>query len=168
MNSQEKALARMLFQNKIYQADGNKFEDIFTAIQKYVEPGFQQIVPWGNIGDRKNDGYIESKGIYYQVYAPQDIKNNYPEVVKKLKGDFAGLKKQWPGIRAYYFVVNDKYKGVNADSEIAIKSIVSENGLDAGGFMTPKDLENILFQLSDDQIYIISGFLPDTNSITHL
>jgi phage-related protein len=27
----------------------------------YAEPDFKQIKPWGNIGDRKNDGYIRSK-----------------------------------------------------------------------------------------------------------
>jgi hypothetical protein len=29
----------------------------------YTETDFQQIKPWGRIGDRKNDGYIQSKGI---------------------------------------------------------------------------------------------------------
>ena len=59
MNPQEKSLARQLFQNKLLKADGQAFEDIFTAIMNYAEPDFQQINPWGNIGDRKNDGYIK-------------------------------------------------------------------------------------------------------------
>lgn len=45
MNSQEKTLARILFQNKINKADGQKFEDIFTSIMNYAEPDFQQIKP---------------------------------------------------------------------------------------------------------------------------
>ena len=71
MNVQEKTFARQSFQNKIFRADGQLFEDIFSAIMNYAETDFQQIKPWGNIGDRKNDGYIKTKGIFYQVYAPE-------------------------------------------------------------------------------------------------
>jgi len=165
---QEKAFARQLFKIKIHEANGDRFEDLFTSILNYAEPGFQQIKPWGNIGDRKNDGYVSSTGVYYQVYAPEEIKNNYPAVVSKLGTDFAGLKKQWKGVKEFYFVVNDKYQGVNPDSEIAIKNLIKDNELDAGGFLTPKDLENKLFKLTDDQIIAITGFLPDINTITHL
>jgi hypothetical protein len=55
MNNQKKALARKLFKLKIHEANGQAFEDIFTAIMNYVESDFQSIKPWGNIGDRKND-----------------------------------------------------------------------------------------------------------------
>ncbi len=161
----EKLILRTLFQNKIYKADGQVFEDLFTSIMSYAEKDFRQIKPWGNIGDRKNDGYIPSKGIFYQVYAPENIQNNYPEVIKKIKTDFNGLKKQWQTIHEFYFVVNDKYKGVNADSEQAIVKLIKDNGLNKGGFITAKDLENLLFSLNDDQIIMITGSIPDPAKI---
>jgi hypothetical protein len=68
MNSQEKTILRMMFQNKIYKSDGQSFEDLFTSIMNYAEKDFQSIKPWGNIGDRKNDGYIKRTGTYYQVF----------------------------------------------------------------------------------------------------
>ncbi|RCH56803.1 hypothetical protein DJ568_02815 [Mucilaginibacter hurinus] len=168
MNTQEKALARQLFKIKIHEANGDKFEDLFTTIQNYNDAGFQQIKPWGPLGDRKNDGYNSRTGVYYQVYAPEEIRNNYPEVVKKLETDFAGLKKQWPDIKEFYFVVNDKYLGVNPDSEKAIKALVKDQNLNNGGFLTPKDLENTLFNLADDQILSVTGFIPDVNNIINL
>ncbi|WP_342330247.1 ABC-three component system protein [Pedobacter sp. FW305-3-2-15-E-R2A2] len=168
MTTQEKALARTLFKLKIHESDGGKYENIFTAIMNYEALSFQQIKPWGNIGDRKNDGYIPNKEIYFQVYAPEDIRNNYPVVITKLDTDFKGLLKQWPNVREFYFVINDKYHGVNADSEKALASIIRKNKLNNGGFITSKDLENKLFKLTDDQIITITGFLPDTNSITNL
>lgn len=166
MNSQEKALARILFENKIYKANGQKFEDIFTAIMNYAEPDFQQIKPWGNIGDRKNDGYIKSKGIFFQVFAPEDIQKSYPDVISKLQKDFEGLKNQWHPINEFYFVVNDKYNGVNADCEQKIQQIKTQHKLQNTGFKTAKDLENILFNLQDDQILAITGHLPDPKNIT--
>lgn len=168
MTTQEKALARTLFKLKVHEGDGDKYENIFTEIMNYEEPGFQQIKPWGPIGDRKNDGYIQSKEIYFQVYAPEDIRNNYPAVITKLETDFAGLKKQWPNVKEFYFVINDKFHGVNPDSEKILANIVKTHNLTKGGFLTPKDLENKLFKLSDDQIIAVTGFLPDTNSVSNL
>lgn len=168
MNVQEKTLARQLFQNKIYKADGQKFEDIFTAIMNYSNTDFQQIKPWGNIGDRKNDGYIKTKGIFYQVYAPEDIQRSYTDVINKLKKDFSGLKAGWFPLKEFYFVVNDKYKGVNADCEKTIQEIKILHGLESAGFLTAKDLENILFELNDDQIFSITGFIPDPANIKQL
>ncbi len=165
MNSEERALTRHLFKNKIHEANGQKFEDIFTKIMNYAEPDFRQIKPWGNIGDRKNDGYISTKGIFFQVFAPEDIKKSYSKAVKKLNTDFKGLIKQWPNVNEYYFVVNDKYSGVHADCEQVIQQIKNDHQLKDAGFRTAKDLENILHTLDDDQILSIAGFLPDPSKI---
>ncbi|HZK26798.1 MAG TPA: hypothetical protein VFD00_04570, partial [Thermoclostridium sp.] len=59
MDVYEKALARCIFQNKIYRSDGQSFQDLFVSIMNYAEESFQLIKPWGNIGDRKNDGYMQ-------------------------------------------------------------------------------------------------------------
>ncbi len=168
MTSQERTLARHLFQNKILMADGQAFEDIFTSIMNYAKTDFQSIKPWGNIGDRKNDGYIRTKGIFYQVFAPEDILKSYVKVVEKIKRDFAGLLSQWENIKEFYFVVNDKRKGVNADCEQAIQDIKTDYNLREAGFLTVKDLENILFKLDDDQIFGIVGNIPDPASIKRL
>lgn len=168
MNSSEKVLARILFENKVRRSDGNTFEDIFTQIMFYAEPDFEQIKPWGNIGDRKNDGFIRSKGIFFQVFAPEDINKSYPDAILKIKNDFLGLKKFWSPINEFYFVINDKYKGVNADSSQKIEEIVKEFELIKGKILTPKDLEKIVFELPDDQIIKIVGFLPDVDQISNL
>lgn len=168
MNSSEKAFARHLFQNKIYRADGQKFEDLFTKIMRYFDPNFQAIKPWGNIGDRKNDGYNKSKGIYYQVFAPEDIRKSYPDVIAKLKVDFKGLQSYWNPIKEFHFVVNDKYKGVNADCERTMEEIKNSYGLRQASFLTAKHLENMLFSLDIDQIVNVTGFIPDLATIQQL
>jgi len=161
MNTQEKSLARKLFKLKIHEANGQAFEDLFTAIMGYAEPNFQPIKAWGNIGDRKNDGYIKSKGIFFQVFAPEDITKSYVNVISKLNEDFHGLLKHWSPVNEFYFVVNDKYNGVNADCEQTIQTIKLDYDLKSTGFKTAKDIENLLFSLDDDQILTVVGYLPD-------
>jgi len=168
MKTEEITLARIFFENKIRRSDGNAFEDLFTQIMNYAEPEFEQIDPWGNIGDRKNDGFIRSKGIFYQVFAPKDIKKSYPDAISKLKTDFTGLLKHWSPINEFYFVINDKYDGVHADANQTIADIVKSYSLIKGKILTAKDLERIVFQLPDDQIIKIVSYLPNLDQISNL
>lgn len=168
MNSQEKMLLRVMFKNKIYKYDGQAFEDLFTFVMNYAEKGFQSIKPWGNIGDRKNDGYVKQNATYYQVFAPEDIKKSYPNTVKKLHADFKGLIAQWSLVNSFYFVINDKYKGVNADAEQEIQKIKDGHGLENAAILTAKDIENKLFELEEDQIFSIVGWLPDPSNIKNI
>lgn len=167
MEGEQKTLARIFFKQKIYESDGNAFEALFTRIMYYAEPDFMQIKPWGNIGDRKNDGYIRSQGIFFQVYAPEDIKRSYPDSVTKLVTDFNGLlgHKQWSPVNEFYFVVNDKYKGVNPDAAAEIDKLILEHSLRKGKIITAKDLERTLFSLEDDEILDIVGMLPSLENI---
>ena len=168
MKTEEKALARVFFENKIHKLNGSAFEDLFTQIMNYAEPEFEQIKAWGNIGDRKNDGFIRSKGMFFQVFAPEDINKSYPDAIIKLEKDFAGLIKQWNPVNEFYFVVNDKFKGVNADANQTIAKIVKDNSLNKGKILTAKDLEKIVFELPDELIIRIVGFLPDWELINNL
>jgi len=168
MNVQERSVARILFKNKIHEANGQAFEDIFTQTMYYAHGGFQAIKPWGNIGDRKNDGYIKSEGTYYQVYAPEDITKSYVNFVKKIETDFAGLIEQWSPVNNFYFVVNDKYRGVKADCEQIIQGLKETHKLKDAKILTAKDLENEVFSLEDDQIFRIVGFLPDPSNLKNI
>lgn len=168
MNSQEKTILRMMFQNKIYKSDGQSFEDLFTSIMNYAEKDFQSIKPWGNIGDRKNDGYIKRTGTYYQVFAPEVIEKSYATTINKLHKDFNGLIAQWSPVNNFYFVINDKYKGVHPDAEQEMQGIQEKHGLENAGILTSKDIENILFDLEEDQIFSIVGMLPDPANIKNI
>ena len=168
LNAQERSIARILFKNKIHEANGQAFEDIFTKMMYYAHEGFQAIKPWGNIGDRKNDGYIKSEATYYQVYAPEDITKSYVDFIKKIETDFAGLIKQWTPVNYFYFVVNDKYRGVNADSEKIIQGLKETHELKDAKILTAKDVENKVFSLDDDQITTIVGFLPDPSNLKNV
>jgi len=165
LTSEDKYLARIIFRNRLLESDGNSFEHLFTTIMNYAEPEFKQIKPWGKIGDRKNDGYIKTKGIYYQVYAPEDLRSNYPDMVKKLKDDFSGLLANWSQINEFYFLVNDKFKGVNAEAEKIMNQLITNNNLSKGGIITASFLEEKLFSLSDDQIKVVIGIIPDPSKI---
>ena len=166
MDPKERYFYHLAFKLRIFESNGQAFEALFTQIMNYSEQSFQQIKPHGNIGDRKNDGYIRSQGVYFQVYAPENPVDNCSTAVGKLENDFEKLYEYWSNndtpVKEYYFVFNDKYLGVYPDCEKTIADLKSKYQLRSTGIWTAKDLENKLFSLEDDEIMtVIRGFSLD-------
>jgi len=158
------SIARNMFHLQVYESDGVRFEDLLSKIMYYKSQGFQQVKPYGNVGDRKNDGFIKDEGVYYQVYAPEDVSNNVLAAVNKIKDDFQGLMEYWHDIcpiKKYYFVLNDKYKGSLPQLHKELISLQSDFNLIDTGVIVAKDLEHDLFNLPDDMIRSVVGHLPD-------
>lgn len=163
MNDNSRSFARNMFRLRVHESDGQAYEDLFVRIMGYAKPRFKPVRAHGKIGDRKNDGYESKSGSYYQVYAPEDIRKNQGDALKKLRRDFKGLKAFWDGIyriRRYFFVINDKYQGVSPNIEKELASIGVKHQLEECDVLLAKDLEDILFSLADDLIISIVGHVP--------
>lgn len=171
MNTQERYLARIMFKNRVFQSDGQAYEDLFTQIMGYACPDFVQVKPQGSIGDRKNDGYIPSTGHYYQVYAPEKPSDSESKALSKVREDFDGLREYWHGrqpIHAFSFVFNDKYKGTFPTIEAVLLELKSKYSLRECSCFLARHLEDTLFSLTDDQILTVTGNIPDPAKIKHI
>ena len=82
------------FRIAFLEARGDAFQHLFETLMGKVYPGdFIACRPWGNIGDRKNDGYLPSKRILFQVYAPNEMSAG--AAISKINEDFEGAKEHW-------------------------------------------------------------------------
>lgn len=71
------------------KARGDSFQQLFGRIMTMANPGdFVQTRPWGKLGDEKCDGYLCSKRVFYQCYAPNEL--SQAETIRKLREDFSG------------------------------------------------------------------------------
>lgn len=157
MNIQEKSIAHAYFKLKIYQKDGYEFQNFFTSIMNKYDSEFTPIKTQGNIGDRKNDGYIPSKGIYYQVYAPEKV--DATEAISKIENDLDGLIEYWNDkcpVKEFNFVMNDKYKGAYPTINAKILEVGKKYNITAK-LLLASQIENIFFQLKDEEIIEILG-----------
>lgn len=158
----EMYIARTLFKNKILVFDGQSFESFFTSVMIKSNHNFEQVKPYGNIGDRKNDGFDKTVGEYFQVYAPENIDKSatISNAVKKLKDDFQGLYDYWNDlcpIKKFNFVVNDKYKGVSPEVHTALLEL-SQNYPDIQfNVFGANTLEDICMSLDENSITEIVG-----------
>lgn len=108
-------LMELMFQLKILKSTGNEFQNLFYQVMKKYDRNFIEIKPQGNIGDKKCDGYIKGKGVFYQVYGPEDASNADTQryAISKLENDFEGLYAHtqngtYEPIQEFYFVINTK------------------------------------------------------------
>jgi len=171
MLDEEKQLSRILFRDKAVLAKGQDFENIFSNVMSKKYEDFQPVKPQGQFGDRKNDGWVKSKGIYYQVYAPEDITNSVNTAVQKLQKDFSGLHQYWneiSQIKQFYFVINDRYYGTFPTIEATLSQLAKEYKEIKFDVYLLKNLENAVLSLDRSDILDITGFLPNLHDISDI
>ena len=160
----------MCFRLQVYQRYGTAFQDWFTQIMVASDPDFSPVKPYGNMGDRKNDGFNKVTGTYYQVFAPIDPQKStsVKEAIEKLHKDFKGLYDFWNNIipiKCFYFVVNDEFLGYGPflDPEL-VKIEKTYPGIECKPFYA-QHLEKIFLNLSDEEIFFQIGRIPDPELI---
>jgi hypothetical protein len=160
---------RNQFKLKVFQSEGMEYEKLFNDLMRLSAQGFKSVRPHGNIGDRGNDGWIQEEGKYYQVYAPEELFKNTDEAIKKVKSDFTKLQEYWQSIspiKYFYFVVNDKFKGVSPHITKVLEDIKNEHNLDDTGVFCNASMEARIFSLPQDSICSLLGVsLPQTDQL---
>lgn len=114
MEDLKSAFYETKFRLRYVESTGDSFQDFFSTIMEMRYPGdFVRVCPWGNVGDRKNDGYLRSKRKLFQCFAPREMK--LKECIKKINNDFTGALPYWKGyFDEWVFTHNDK-KGLAPD-----------------------------------------------------
>ena len=73
MDDITRAYYELKFQVAFLTAKGDAFQTLFEQVMGKAHPAdFIPCRPWGNVGDRKNDGYLKSERTLFQVYAPNE------------------------------------------------------------------------------------------------
>jgi len=92
------------------RARGDAFQQLFEKLMFKAYPNdFLACRPWGNVGDRKNDGYLPSARILFQSYAPNDL--TATDAIKKINEDFAGAKVNWEEFFDEWTFVHNAHDG---------------------------------------------------------
>ena len=140
---------------------GEAFQDFFNQVMGYGQPGFQSITPWGNWGDGGNDGWIPSNGHYFQLYAPRPTTTlSANDAVKKAVDDFKKIPVKWKNVRKYFFVLNDRFKGIPGPVASALQTLQINHSLEEARGWGCMDLEQVFMSLGDNHRMAIVGAVP--------
>tara|TARA_R110000764_G_scaffold88571_1_gene169699 strand:- start:2088 stop:3080 length:993 start_codon:yes stop_codon:yes gene_type:complete len=170
MDIQQRLDVRKAFKLRIHESNGNAFEDLFCDVMRASNKDFKKVKPQGRIGDRKNDGFIQSEGKYYQVYAPQSPTGNPTSATSKIEGDLDGLITYWGNehnyeIKNFYFVFNDKYHGAYPEIYTTLNSVKNNYNLEVCDVFLSSELEDVFMELAEDNISSICGYYPKPEDI---
>src|SRR5450759_4443410 len=94
------------FETEFLRAKGDAFQTLFERLMGLAyKADFMACRPWGNQGDRKNDGFLKSERRLFQVYAPNEM--DAAKAKAKIAEDFEGAKQYWgKHFDAWVFVHN--------------------------------------------------------------
>lgn len=93
MNLQQ-AFYEQKFENAFLRQKGDAFQNFFERLMGLAyKTDFMACRPWGNRGDRKNDGFLKSERRLFQVYAPNEMTE--AKAIAKISEDFEGAKVYW-------------------------------------------------------------------------
>lgn len=172
MTKDEKYIARIIFKNKIYAADKQAFEDLFTKVKQNEDEKFKQVKPQGRLGDGKCDGFNSVTGEYYQVYAPEKLDGKEDKANTKMDTSIKELLDFWTKnnfeVKKFYFVVKDDYKNVYASLYTNAKAIATNNKIECE-ILICKNLEDTFLKLDEDKIIdVLGGIIPDPLNIENV
>ncbi len=90
----QQAYYEQRFEILFLKSKGNTFQEFFEKLMGLAyKADFMACRPWGNRGDRKNDGFLKSERQLFQVYAPNEMKET--NAINKITEDFDGAIKYW-------------------------------------------------------------------------
>jgi hypothetical protein len=172
LTPEQDLFARVMFQNRIYQSNGQRYQDLFVDVMTRRNVGFVPVKPQGRRGDQGNDGFIPDEGRYFQVHAPEDPKDKATAAAKKASDDFTTLKSNWDHqatVVDYRFVFNDKYLGVFPDILHALGELKRNHGLGTAKPFLASDLEREFMQLPPSEMHAVLGtVIPRREDIAEL
>lgn len=147
-------------------AKGDAFQTFFAKLMSLAHKGdFLPCRPWGNQGDRKNDGFLPSQRSLFQVYAPLEL--TAVEAKKKIREDFDGARVHWRTYFDRWIFVHNAHDGLPPHVHDLILALKQTHGVDLESW----SLEELLLEfrrLSDDDKASWFGPAPTDATVAKL
>lgn len=167
MDQFKRAFYEVSFEKCYLRKRGIEFQNFFSEIMEKCYPrDFQRVRPWGNVGDRKNDGYLKSQRTLYQVYAPNEMKAS--ETIAKIEEDYHGAFPYWKEYFKTWVFVHNSIDGLGADISkklLDIEKDYPEIKIENWGF---EELRQKIFSLNEEDISSILGPALSMNDVNNL
>jgi hypothetical protein len=122
--------------------------------------------PWGNQGDRKNDGYLPSKRTLFQSYAPNEL--TAAECVQKIDDDFEGALPYWKKYFDIWVFVHNSRPGLPPHAVERLLKLTADHAPLKATHWGFEELYQEAFKLSEEQLTSLLGNAPSQAAMVKL
>lgn len=164
-------LSRIFYEQALelafFKKNGNEYQDFFSEVMEKCHPeDFQRVRPWGNVGDRKNDGYLRSERTLFQVYAPSEL--TMSRMIGKMEEDFCGALPYWKDYFDHWVFVHNSRNGLAPDVLRKLLDLdEQEESVSATGWGYA-EVRRKVFDLDEADLASLLGPAPSQDSLRAL
>lgn len=156
---------RLMFRLACHEKQGSEFQSFFEQIMELVDNSFVKVRPSGKQGDWKSDGWSQSTGTCYQVYAPEHLTDG--KAAAKIKEDFGGAKQKWSEQLKQWIFVWSHHDALPPQAVSALNDIISEHTgsitVDQWG---REQLWELVAKISNDDRIVLLGAIPAIKQVS--
>lgn len=150
---------RIALELRLRQSHGNAFQDFFSVVMGQLHgDDFVRVRPFGKLGDKGCDGYLNSSGQLFQCYGALNGENKQvAKLTKKMTDDFSTAAAKLTEIMREWHMVHNLIEGVPTEAITTLKALETANPKIKFGFIGFEGFVERVFKLTIQQIGSLLG-----------
>jgi hypothetical protein len=150
---------RIALELRLRQCNGDAFQDFFSVVMGQLHgDDFVRVRPFGKLGDKGCDGYLNSSGQVFQCYGAMNGETKQvSKLTKKMTDDFGTAAAKLAAIMREWHMVLNLIEGVPTEAITTLKRLETANPRLKFGFIGFEGFAERLFKLTPQQIGALLG-----------
>jgi hypothetical protein len=162
---------RISLELKLRKTSGGAFQDFFcTMMAKVHHDDFVRVRPYGKLGDKGCDGYLQSNGQVFQCYGALDggSDGKVAYLIRKMTEDYATALEKIADIMKEWHMAHNFVDGLPTDAVQALQKMKDENPTRKFGFLSIEGFAERIFALDVADIEELLGPAATTRDAQNL
>lgn len=150
---------RIALELRLRKSNSDAFQDFFSTVMSLLHgDDFVRVRPYGVLGDKGCDGYLQSTGQLFQCYgALAGELKQVATLTNKMKDDFAKALKNLPAIMKEWHMVHNITDGLPVEAVTTMDALRKANPEITFGFIGIEGFSDRIFRLQPFQIEPLLG-----------
>lgn len=150
---------RIALELKLRKSNSDAFQDFFSTVMGLLHgDDFVRVRPYGALGDKGCDGYLQSNGQLFQCYgALAGELKQVATLTTKMTDDFAKALKKLAAIMKEWHMVHNIADGLPVEAVTTMNALKEANPSLAFGFVGMEGFSERVFRLQPFQIESLLG-----------
>lgn len=159
MTSGQRSWWRVALELKMRRSYGDAFQDLFSVVMGRVHgDDFVRTRPFGVLGDKGCDGYLQSSGQVFQCYGAINGSSwKAATLIEKMGTDYAKAAEKIPALMKQWHMTHNLVDGLPTEAVETLAAMRKANPQHHFGFLSLEGIEAKIFSMTHDKIEDLLG-----------